>query len=260
MPARVQLDNISIVLHKPRYSENIGAVARSMRNMGINHLVVVDPPKYELEKVVKLATHVALDIIENIKFFTNLQDALAPYNYVVGATARLGGQRQIISSPSQLAQKLIAISKENRIAILFGTENRGLTNEDIRYCHTLVNIPTAELPSINLAQAVMILCYEIFMASRQETEEHVPRLARRHELDGMYAQLKDILIRINYINPENPDYWMNKLRHFFTRLQLRAKEVSMIRGLCRQVNWYADKCYQNGLNQRPNTPAQEKEP
>lgn len=259
MPARIHLDNITIVLHKPRYSENIGAVARSMRNMGIRHLVVVDPQNYDLEKVVKLATHVALDIIENTKFFTSLQEALKPYNYVVGTTARLGGQRQIISSPSKLAQKLVAISKQNRTAILFGTEDRGLTNEDIRYCHALVNIPTAELSSINLAQAVMILCYEIFVAGLEEIAEQVPRLASRHELDGMYAQLKDILVRINYINPENPDYWMNKLRHFFTRLQLRAQEVSMIRGLCRQVNWYAERCYQNGLDKLPETSTNAKE-
>jgi len=250
MPAGTNLDNITIVLHRPRYSENIGAVARAMRNMGISRLVVVEPQNYDIEKVVKLATHVALGIIENIKFFSNLKEALAPYNYVAGTTARLGGQRQVITSPSKLAEKLVAISDQNRIAILFGTEDRGLSNEDLRYCHALVNIPTAEFSSLNLAQAVMIMCYAISIAGHKETAAYVPRLASRHELDGMYEQLKDVLVKINYINHENPDYWMNKLRHFFTRLQLRAKEVSMIRGLCRQVNWYAGKCYQNGLSKQ----------
>ena len=174
------------------------------------------------------------------------KEALAPYNYVVGTTARLGGERQVITTPSKLAERLVSISRENRIAILFGPEDRGLSNIDIRYCHTLVNIPTAEFSSLNLAQSVIIMCYEIFIADLEENKEFAPRLASRHELDGMYDQLKDILVRIGYVNPENPDYWISKLRHFFTRLQLRAKEVNIIRGICRQIDWYGKKCYHEG--------------
>ena len=85
------------------------------------------------------------------------------------------------------------------------------------------------------------------MAERDEPTTFHPRLASRHELDGMYDQVKDILVRINYINPGNPDYWMNKIRHYFTRMQLRAKEVSIIRGICRQFYWYTEKRYRDGL-------------
>jgi tRNA/rRNA methyltransferase len=168
----------------------------------------------------------------------------------VGTTARLGGQRQVVRTPSTLARKLIPISAKNRIAILFGPEDKGLSNEDIRYCHGLVNIPTTKFSSLNLAQSVMILCYEIFMVGQEVNKEFTPRLASRHELDGMYDQLKDILVRISYINAENPDYWLNQFRRFFTRLQLRAKEVNIIRGLCRQVDWYAKKCYEDGKKER----------
>ena len=247
MPQRINLANITIVLHQPRYPQNIGAAARAMLNMGIDKLVVVDPQNYDLEKVMQLGTHVAMGIIEEIKFFSNLKEALSPYSYVVGTTARLGGQRQVVSSPAKQAKKLVTVCAANRAAILFGPEDKGLSNEDIRYCHALVNIPTSDFSSINLAQAVMIICYEIFNAGREATEKFAPRLASRHELDGMYEQVKDILVRISYINPENPDYWMNSMRHFFTRMQLRAKEVSIIRGICRQINWYSNKCYQNGL-------------
>lgn len=246
MSKRINFDNITIVLHQPRYPENIGSAARAMRNMGISRLVVVDPPNYDLNKVLKLATHTGSDVIDKSRICTDLKDALAPFHYVVGATARLGGQRQVINNPSKLAQKLVPISIENRIAILFGPEDRGLSNEDIRYCHLLVNIPTAEFSSLNLAQAVMIVCYELFTVGLEISEESAPRLASRHELDGMYDQLKDVLVRINFINPENPDYWINNLRHFFTRFQLRAKEVSIIRGICRQVDWYGKKCYKDG--------------
>ena len=251
MPNRIQLDNIAIVLHRPRYPENIGAAARAMRNMGISRLIVVDSQNCDLARVRKMATHAASDIVDQIEFIETLKEALAPFNFVVGTTARLGRQRQVFDSPGRLADELIALSRNNPIALLFGPEDRGLTNEDLRYCHWVMNIPTAEFSSLNLAQAVMILCYEIFTAGREAKVAHTPRLASRHELDGMYAQVKDILVRINYINPENPDYWMNKIRHFFTRMQLRAKEVSIIRGICRQINWYAAKCYKDGQKDNP---------
>lgn len=251
MSERVELTNIAIVLHQPRYSENIGSAARAMRNMGIKELVVVDPQNWDMKRVLRLATHAAGDVIKQMRVCDSIEEALAPYNFVVGTTARLGRQRSVIDSPTVLARKLIPFARKNRVAILFGPEDRGLTNKDIRRCQWLVNIPTDEFASLNLAQAVMIICYELYNIRRKDSVEHVPRLASRHELDGMYVQLKDILVRICYINPENPDYWMGKIRQFFTRIQVTAKEISIIRGICRQVNWYAEKRYRDGRNDGP---------
>jgi tRNA/rRNA methyltransferase len=199
-----------------------------------------------------MATHAAVEIVEQMQVFDTLKEALSEFNYVIGTTARLGKQRQVIATPSKLAQKLISMSQNNQIAMLFGPEDKGLSNEEIRHCHTLATIPTAEFSSLNLAQAVMIMCYEIFLADTEEAIESLPRLASRQELDGMYDQLKDILVRINYINPENPDYWMNRVRQFLTRMQLRAREVSIIRGVCRQIDWYAKKRYLDGLKEKEN--------
>ncbi len=255
MTEKNRLDHISIVLHKPRFPENIGAAARSAMNMGIGQVVVVDPANYDLEKVRMMATHAAADVVEKIILRQHLKEALADYSCVVGTTARLGKERPGIYSPSQMAQKLVPISRENQVAIVFGPEDRGLANEDIRLCHYLVNIPTAGFSSINLAQAVMILCYEIFSAAIEKDDPFVPRLANRYELDGMYDQLKEILIRIDYIKPDNPDYWMNHIRRFFSRTGLRAGEVSIIRGVCRQIDWYGKKCCQDGLrNKNKNIP------
>jgi tRNA/rRNA methyltransferase len=251
MTDRVCLDHISIVLNKPRYPENIGAAARAACNMGIGSLTVVAPENCDLTRVLKLATHTAADVVENMACFDDLRTALAEYQYVVGTTARLGGERRVIYSPAQMAGRLVPISRDNRVAVVFGPEDRGLTNEEIRLCHDLVTIPTADFSSLNLAQAVMVLCYELFQAGLPEPKNKIPRLAARHELDGMYDQVKDILVRINYIQPENPDYWMNKLRRFFSRLQLRAGEVSIVRGICRQITWYAGKCYRDGARGEP---------
>lgn len=243
---RNNLANITIVLHRPRFSENIGSAARAMCNMGIGSLVVVEPENFDSGRALKLATHAAAQVVENMIICDKLADALADFGYVAGTTARLGGERAGLCTPRTLAANLLPISQNNKVAILFGPEDRGLTNEELRFCHCLVNIPTADFSSLNLSQAVMIVCYELFLGGLPKSKDALPRLASRHELDGMYAQVKEILVRINYINPENPDYWMNKLRHFFSRLNLKAAEVSIIRGICRQINWYSKKCYTDG--------------
>lgn len=250
MTERIQLENIAIVLHRPRVSENIGAAARAMCNMGIRRLIVVAPKQRDPKRILKMATHAAAEVVEQIEYVETLEQALAPFNLVVGTTARLGRRRQVFDSPAKLARELIPVSRSNHVALLFGPEDRGLTAEDLRLCHWLVNIPTSEFSSLNLAQAVMVLCYALFVTGRQGKTVPAPRLAERHELDGMYTQVQDILVRINYINPENPEYWMDKIRHYFTRMQLRAREVSVIRGICRQINWYAGKCYEDGRKRR----------
>lgn len=247
MPDRIHLANVSIVLHQPRFPENIGSAARAMCNMGIGQLVVVKPGNCDLTRILKMATHTAIAVVEQMRVCGELREALEPFNYVIGTTARRGEKRQVIRSPGEMASGLIPLTQNNRIAILFGPEDRGLSNQEIRSCHQLVNIPTHRFSSINLAQAVMIICHEIFNTRQTESVPHVPRLANRHELDGMYDQLREILVRISYLNPENPDYWMNRIRHFFTRIRLSAREVSIIRGICRQVDWYAGKCFADGV-------------
>jgi tRNA/rRNA methyltransferase len=218
--------------------------------MGFEQLIVVDPQNCDLSRILKMATHAAIDVVEQMRVYEDLQTALEPLNYVVGTTARLGGQRQLVGTAARLAQKLAPISEKNHVALLFGPEDRGLTNEDIRLCHELVNIPTAEFSSLNLAQAVMILCYELRRYNQPKAKTFMPRLANRHELDGMYAQLKEILVRISFIQPENPEHFMNNIRHFGSRMKLRAKEVSIIRGICRQIDWYGKKRFQDGLNKK----------
>jgi len=246
MAGAINLSNVSVVLHRPRNPENIGAAARAVCNMGIDSLRIVAPEDEDRGRIERMATHAAKAIVENMSVYDSLSEALSGDQYIVGTTARLGGQRQNILSPSKMAEKLIPISARNRIALLFGPEDRGLTNEDIRFCHTLVSIPTASFSSLNLAQAVMVVCYELHKASPNKPVQPGPRLATRKELEQMYSQLKEILVRISYINPENPDYWISGMRRFFNRLPLRAKEVSIIRGICRQIDWYGRKSFEEG--------------
>jgi len=234
------LDQIAIVLHRPQIPENIGAVARAAANMGISRLMV-SPKNCDLARILKVATLSVADLVENMELFSDLRTALQSFNYVVGTTARTGGQRRQLETPREMASELVPICHNNRVALLFGPEDRGLTNAQLRYCHSLVTIPTSTFSSLNLAQAVMILCYELRLAGHQPVEQFVPRLATRQELDGMYEQLKDTFLKINFINTENPDYWMQNIRRFFSRVGLQARDVKIIRGICRQIDWYTKR-------------------
>ena len=241
MSVSVNLKNVAVVLHRPSYPENIGAAARAACNMGVSQLIVVDPRDCDLTRVLKMATHFAADLVEGMEVCRDLETALAPFEYVVGTTARQGGRRATTSDPRKLAEQLISISQKNRIALVFGPESRGLTNADLRLCHAVVTIPTAGFASLNLAQAVMVLCYEVFLASREDVSDFTPRLATRQELEAMYEALKETLIHISFINPENPDYWMGHIRRFFSRLDMQARDVRIIRGICRQIEWYGSR-------------------
>lgn len=232
------LDQVTVVLHRPRFPENIGAVARAACNMGLSRLMLVSPEDCDLTRILKMSTHAAADLVENMEVHSDLATALQPFNYVVGTTARTGGKRQALKTPREIAAELLPICANNQVALLFGPEDRGLTNVQLRYCHALVTIPTLSFSSLNLAQAVMILCYELMIASNEPIDGFAPRLANRRELDGMYEHLKETFIKINFINQDNPDYWMQNIRRFFSRVGLRARDVKIIRGICRQIDWY----------------------
>lgn len=238
---KIRRENISVILHEPHFPENIGSAARAMKNMGFRHLVVVRPMDCDLTRILKTATHNAEDIVVEMDVYDSLREALAPFGYVVGTTARMGSHRQNVTNPRALVKDLIPVSQKNRVALLFGTESRGLSNEDLQYCDVLVNIPSADFSSLNLAQAVMVMLYELFVAERETAEGFTPRRANREELEQMYDHLTGALARINFINPENPEYWMRSIRRFFSRIGIRAREVKIVRGICRQIDWHCDK-------------------
>ncbi|SPD73534.1 RNA methyltransferase, TrmH family, group 1 [uncultured Desulfobacterium sp.] len=249
MATGARLENISIVLVETQIPENIGSVARAMDNMGVRRLVLVEPKNCDLTRILRPATGSSVDVVEQMEVFADFKEALGPFQYVVGTTARIGAHRPSMTQPRRLAYDIIPISQENQVAIVFGPEDSGLTNEHLRYCHSIATIPTARFPSLNLAQAVMIFCYELFMASIDTEPRSVPRLANRFELEGMYEHMADVLKKIGFINPQNPEHWMLSIRRFLSRLPLRAGEVRLIRGICRQMNWYTDQ-YEKEKNRK----------
>ncbi|MBU2227143.1 MAG: RNA methyltransferase [Proteobacteria bacterium] len=237
---KVNFDNVTIVLKGAKYPGNVGSTARCAKNMGIGKMIVVGQNELDNEAVLQMATHEARDVVEAIRYCNTLDEALAGFSWVVGTTARKGAGRGPAVLPRGMAESLVGLSQENEIALLFGPEDTGLTNDDLRFCQTVVTIPTAGFKSLNLSHAVMIVCYELFVARMEKDLPAAPKLATVRELEAMYAKLKEVLLAIGFFLPENPDYWMMHIRRLFARTTLQAREVKIIRGICRQIEWYGD--------------------
>jgi len=228
------MKNISVILNEPRFPENIGAAARCCKNMGIPSLITVRPERPDRGKMLKMATHEAADLIENMEIYDSLEEALARFSHVAGTTARKGRDRRPTHRPGEAAAIIRRLAEHNRVALMFGSENKGLSNAHLKFCNSLITIPTTGFSSINLAQSVMIICYEIFMAGDPEGPPP-PRLANIFETEAMYTHLAEMFRATGLYSAENPDYWLNRARRFLNRCELRATDVRLIRGLCRQV-------------------------
>lgn len=234
------LDHFAIVLVHPKFPENIGAAARIAWNMGITRLIVVRETMPDHETMAKMATHKAAHLIENLEIHAHLKDALATFNIAVGTTARRGRQRILEKTPRDVVEELMPQIANNQIAFIFGPENCGLTNDELKYCQMTSAIPTADFSSLNLAQAVAIHCYELHygLIHAQKDMKPVPQYASSFELEGMYTHIEDALLRINFLQEKSHVYWMNNIRQFLGRIHLSSKETNIIRGICRQFLWH----------------------
>ncbi len=234
------LKNLAVVLHQPKFGENIGAAARSCCNMGICQLIVVRDFLPDYEDMAKMATHKAVHLIDTMEVHDRLENALTPFSIVVGTTARLGRKRTIERSPRDIIGEILPLLQNNRVALLFGPEDRGLTNDDLKFCQYVSSIPTADFSSLNLAQAVAIHCYELYATLVEQTREpaSVPALATTEQLEGMYRHIENSLLAIDFLDEKSNNYWMQSIRRFLGRIRLTAKEASIIRGVCRKFLWH----------------------
>ena len=236
------LGRISIVLLGPKYPENIGSAARAAHNMGVEQLVVVGRPLVDPEQAMKTATHNAAHLVAGICYYDTLGEALAEYSLVVGTTARRGRQRMPGAGPSQVAELILPTLDRSKVALLFGPEDKGLSNQDLTYCGLVVTIPTAtQFSSLNLAQAVAIVCYELHQGLVRLTGQadeglYQPRMANRQELSAMVeaatlaSQALDQAVgqRLTTIR-------LRHLRQIIGRLTLSAREVKLVKDACHQV-------------------------
>lgn len=236
---KTRLNNLAVVLMHPKLSENIGTAARAAGNMGLGRLIVVDPYRFEAETISAAATRAGAALVEGITVCPHLEEALAEFQYVVGTTARLGSHRGPFFTPRDLAPRVVDILAENKVALLFGPERTGLTTAQLRLCQAVVRIPTIddEVSSLNVAQAVLILGYEVLLAAQGPSSPRTLSLAPFQETRDMYDHLSQTMVQVGFLPDKNTDHWLMSFKRIFNRSGLTHGECNLLRGMCRQVQW-----------------------
>lgn len=233
------LDRIRIVLVEPSHPGNIGAAARAMKTMGLSRLVLVSPQEFPSGAAIARAAG-ADDVLEKAQVVTSLQEGLAGVDWVIGTSARERSLARQCYYPRACAEAVM--QQENRqVAIVFGRESSGLTNEELALCHDQVFIPAnPEYSSLNLAAAVQVIVYELRMASlAHQSLDHKTKtplhkqdpLATIDQVAGFYQQLQQTLIDIGFMNPKQPKRLMERLQLLFNRAELTVTELNILRGM-----------------------------
>jgi tRNA/rRNA methyltransferase len=244
----MKLDNISIILVEPQGPINIGACCRVMKNFGFKDLRLVNPCQgYKSKDGRKMALN-AMDILKSAKLYKTLNSALEDCNIAFGTTRRRGKYRSDFITPDITAKKIQAYDDLTKIALVFGREDSGLTTNELKKCQKFVTIPTDDaFASMNLSHAITILLYEINgkiinknnisgSGSSQEKE-----LATGKELEQMYSHMRKGLIKIEYLDPNNPDHLLKSYRKIFGNAELTSRDVRIIRGLISKIEWIESK-------------------
>ena len=232
-----KLDHIRIVLCQTSHPGNIGAAARAMKTMGLSRLYLVRPRKFPHAESYAMASG-ATDVLENIVVCETLEQALQGCSLVIGLTARKRELSHDAISPREAAAEALVIATSQEAALVFGGETSGLSNEELILCQRLAHIPAnPEYSSLNLAAAVQVLAYELYMAA-EAPQAAVKRLqlATHDEVEGFYIHLEQTLIDIGFLDPALPKRLMSRLRRLFTRARLQKEEVNILRGILKSIS------------------------
>ena len=234
------LDHIAVVLVHPQGDGNVGQVARAMKNFGLTRLVLVNACPLDTDLCRQMATN-SYDVIERAQHFSDLQSALGPFHFAIGTSRRLGKSRPRFCTSRALPEWLLPkLTGHQNAALIFGNEVSGLDNSELDRCDQMVEIVTDPAHrSLNLAQAVVVVAYELFCRATEvpgHEDFHMP--ATRASLDRMYAQMRRIYFEIGFIDRVNPERIMRRLRRLYGRAAITEQEVRILRGILQDTEWY----------------------
>jgi tRNA (cytidine32/uridine32-2'-O)-methyltransferase len=250
-------DNIRIVLVNTTHPGNIGGVARAMKNMGLQRLYLVAPRLFPDERAVWRAAS-ATDILDSAVVVPTLSEAIGDCQFVVGSSARARRIPWPLLDARQCAVRIAQASSLEQVAVLFGQESRGLTNDELQLCNLHLTIPTAEgYSSLNLAMAVQIVAYELHlqMSQANPSQDEQPRseldqwdapFATLDNVQRFYTHLEEALIDIEFLDPAAPRQLMSRLRRLFSRVRLDEMELNILRGILTESQKWVERSREKG--------------
>lgn len=236
----ISLEQVSIVLVSPQGPLNVGSVCRVMANFGISDLRLVEPEADFLSDPARKMAVKAGFLLEQARLFPTLQDALADCQLSIGTTRRFGKYREDLVHPDQAAVQALPLTVSGRVALVFGREDKGLLTEELDLCQTLMTIPTEDaIGSMNLAQAVTVVLYEFYKLKGQLQGKTWgrKRQASNQDLEAMYRHMRQSLLDVAYLDPQNPDHILRTFRRIFGRAGLSDRDVKVLQGLWRRIDW-----------------------
>lgn len=239
------LSNIRIVLVNTSHPGNIGGAARAMKNMGLTQLYLVSPKDYPADKAVWRAAG-AMDVLDSAIVVETLDDAIGECGLVVGTSAR---ERRIpwpLVTPRECGDRAVVEAQQHEVAIVFGREDRGLTNEELHKCNYHVHIPSnPDYSSLNLGAAVQVLSYEVRMSYLTQQQGTVPHFddwdqppVNVEAVERYYVHLQETLEKLGFLEPGNPRQTMTRLRRLYSRLRMDKMELSILRGILTAMQNY----------------------
>lgn len=225
---------VGFVLYKPRIADNVGGVARAMANFGLSRLILASPATWHFDpRTAVRAEH----ILENAYMALGFEEAIAPFSWVCGTTSRSVRRRPALT-PRETAQEVARrVAGGGSVCIVFGSENHGLTSEDLERCDALCRIDTSsEQPSINLAQAAAIVAYELSVALRgPRPPRELARRASREDVDRLFELGREILLRVGFLNPQQPEKILAELRRLLVRAEPTHREAGLLTAAAQQI-------------------------
>lgn len=232
------LNNVRVILSHTTHPGNIGAAARAMKTMGLSQLYLINPRLFPDAQATAMAAG-ADDVLANAIICSTLDEALTGVVMVAGMSARVRDISQEVLAP-RAAMPLLLQHAQQPVALLFGTEMSGLTNEELARCQIMVRIPVSpEYTSLNLAAAVQLVSYELRLASEQG-DCGAPQLnpASAEHVEAYFQQLEKTLVEIEFINTKHPTKLMHKLRRLYSRARLEQEEINILRGILTLTTQY----------------------
>jgi TrmH family RNA methyltransferase len=232
----------AVVLVRPREEGNVGSAARAMANMGLDQLILVEPAA-EIGVVGKAFAVGARHVLEGARRVPDLREALAPFRRIVGTTSNRDRRWEVpVVTPRELPAVLAADPPDTPTALLFGPEVGGLTNEELALASVLVTIPCSPVqPTLNLAQAVLLLVYELFQARTPAGQSPPASVgapeppATTAELDGLFEHATEVLQRVGFVRDDSFAGVLRDLRRLAARGGATSREVAILRGICRRT-------------------------